>query len=84
MEMHPWTLATVPLTSKGTATQLPSHTILSRRRDETTQGLVRSEVDSDVRRHAHRGWHQATVQRSEATLLSHDLQSHAPHGKLGG
>jgi len=71
-------------TSEGTATQLPSHRILSRRRNQTTQGLVRSKIDPDVRRHTHRGRHQTTVQRPRTTLISHNLQSHAPHGELRG
>jgi len=73
-----------PPTSEGTASQLPSHGTLSRWRDKTTQGLVRSKIDPDVRRHTHCGCHQTTVQRPKPTLISHNLQSHAPHGKLRG
>lgn len=71
-------------TGEGTATQLPAYTILSRWRDQTTQGLVRCKIDPDVRRHTHRRRHQTTVQRPETTLISHNLQSHAPHCKLRG
>lgn len=46
-----------PLTRKGTATQLPRNISLPGRRDETAKGLVRSEIDPDVRCDTHRSCH---------------------------
>jgi hypothetical protein len=48
-------------TGKGAATQLPNGTTLSRGRNKATQGLVRSEIDSDVRCDTHCGRYEATV-----------------------
>jgi len=84
MGIHRETRNMTSPTCEGTARQLPSRAILSWRRDNTTQRLVRSKIDPDVRRHTRRGRHQTTVQRPETTLVSHNLQSHAPHGKLRG
>jgi hypothetical protein len=78
------TLHIASLTREGTARQLPGNSTLPGRRDDTTQGLVRSEIDPNVRCHTRGSRHQATIQRSDTTFLPHDLQSHTPHGKLSG